>query len=344
VSLISYGWNPKIECLYSEARPGEPARVIRVDRGAAVVVDGAGERRVAVRPDLAPAVGDWVVVDGTTEPGTVRDIIPRWTAIRRRRPGAAEQQQTIAANVDRLVIVESFERGPNLRRIERAVAVAWDSGALPVVVLTKADLAEDPESVAAEVAAAMPAVPVIPVSVTEGHGAQDVLWELPEGSTAVLIGPSGVGKSTLVNALSGSDAMATGHVRAGDAKGRHTTTHRQMVALPGNRCVIDTPGLRELGLWLDAESVEASFADIEALAEQCRFRDCRHEGEPGCAVASALEAGEMDGARLGSFLRLRREAERLEQRVDPTQLRQRRAEDRRFARLVRAEVRRKRGR
>jgi ribosome biogenesis GTPase len=117
-----------------------------------------------------------------------------------------------------------------------------------------------------------------------------------------------------------------------------------MVALPGNRCVIDTPGLRELGLWLDAESVEASFADIEALAEQCRFRDCRHEGEPGCAVASAVEAGEMDGARLGSFLRLRREAERLEQRVDPTQLSQRRAEDRRFARLVRAEVRRKRGR
>jgi ribosome biogenesis GTPase len=253
----------------------------------------------------------------------------------RRRPGSAEAEQVVAANVDLVLVVESLERGPSPRRIERATALAWDGGASPVVVLTKADTCPDLEASIEQAREGAPFSDVLAVSAISGAGLEAIAERLPAGSTAVLLGPSGVGKSTLINRLLGEERLAVGEVRSGDRKGRHTTTHRELVVLPSGGCVIDTPGIRELGLWLDAEAVETVFPEIEEAARGCRFGDCRHESEPGCAVHDAVESGAIDPRRLESFLRLRREAENLELRRDESKRHESRARERSFGKMVR---------
>jgi ribosome biogenesis GTPase len=280
-------------------------------------------------------VGDWIAIATGADPPLVRAILPRHSALVRRRPGKTSQGQVLAANIDTVVVVDGLDRGPNPRRIERAVALAWDAGATPLVVLTKADLCADPEQAVATASAAAPHVEVVLVSAHRTGGLTDLSDLLGQGSTSVLLGPSGAGKSTLVNALLGEERMAVGEVRSADGRGRHTTTRRELIVLPCGACLIDTPGVRELGLWLDAEAVDSAFPDIESLAVDCRFRDCRHQQEPGCAVRAAVNAGELDPARLDSYLRLRAEAESLEHRRSTAGNHEQRARDRVFARIAR---------
>jgi len=344
VNLERYGWNERFRSLFESMTGGDlaPARVIRVDRGAAIVEAENGTHRAIragnLRPEgesVSPAVGDWVGVEQSEDPCVIRVILPRSGAMARRRPGAADSEQVVAANVDLVLVVESLERGPNPRRIERAAALAWDGGAMPVVVLTKADTCPDLEASIERAREGAPHSDVIAVSAISGAGMEAIAERLPAGSTAVLLGPSGVGKSTLINRLLGEERLAVGEVRSGDSKGRHTTTHRELVVLPAGGCVIDTPGIRELGLWLDREAVNTVFPEIEEAAKGCRFGDCRHESEPGCAVHDAVEAGTIDSRRLESFLRLRREAENLNRRRDESKQHEIRARDRSFGKMVR---------
>jgi ribosome biogenesis GTPase len=344
VNLSEIGWNDRFDSLFSQVRTNTvtPARVVRVDRGSVCVQGEVGATVATVAGSLdpagqagAPAVGDWVALDRVEDSAVIRAILPRTGTLTRRRPGAADHGQAVAANIDIVFIVESVERGPNPRRIERAVALAWDAGAKPVVVLTKIDLADDVDAAVARARDGAPFEEILPLSAVEGLGVDELVGTIPPGSTAVLLGPSGVGKSTLANRLLGEDRFEVSGVREGDAKGRHTTTHRELVVLPSGGCLIDTPGVRELGLWLDPGSVAPAFPEIDDAASGCRFRDCRHEGEPGCAVAAEVEAGRLDPARLESFHRLQREAENLEQRLDPSRRHEIRARERVFGKMVR---------
>jgi len=343
VRLSDFGWNDRFESLFDSYRSNNliPARVIRVDRGA-VITQGAEDTLTAVVAGTLdptgeagpPAVGDWVALDLDVDSAVVRAILPRFGTLSRRRPGTVDHGQAMAVNVDVVFIVESVERGPNPRRIERAVALAWDAGATPVVVLTKTDLCEDIDEAVATAREGAPFAEVVAVSAIVGGGMGELDEHLPLGSTAVLLGPSGVGKSTLTNRLLGEERLAVSHVREGDAKGRHTTTHRELVVLPLGGCLIDTPGIRELGLWLDPGSVTPAFPEIEEAAERCRFRDCRHEAEPGCAVMVELIEGRLEEARLASFHRLLREAEHLDQRLDASRRHEVRARERSFGKMV----------
>ena len=343
MNLEILGWSRRFQTLYIpyDRQHHEPGRVVRVDRGV-VVAETEGGRRTAVVPSALdpsgepgpPAVGDWVVLDVGSDTVVVHAVLPRVGALVRRRPGAADAAQVVAANIDVVFVVESVERGPNPRRIERAVAMAWDAGATPVVLLTKCELSDDVDGAVGLARAGAPFVEVVPLSVVANHGVDEVGRFLTPGTTGVLLGPSGVGKSTLINRLLGEDRMAVSAVRDGDAKGRHTTTHRELVPVPGGGCVIDTPGVRELGLWLSADAVGSAYPEIEAAADGCRFRDCRHRSEPGCAVVAAVEAGRIDPARLAGYHRLRREAERLEERLDPSRRHEIRARERGFGKMV----------
>ena len=353
VKLSNLGWNDRFESLFNTYRNSNliPARVIRVDRGAVTAQSADDSKSAVVAGTLdpagdagPPAVGDWVALDNQSDSAVVRAILPRSGALLRRRPGSADHAQAVAANVDVVLIVESVERGPNPRRIERAEALAWDAGATPVVVLTKMDLCEDEEATVARAREGAPFSEIVPVSAVVGDGMGELDEHLPLGSTAVLLGPSGVGKSTLTNRLLGEERLAVSHVREGDAKGRHTTTHRELVVLPSGGCLIDTPGIRELGLWLDPGSVTHAFPEIEEAAERCRFRDCRHVAEPGCAVVIDVEEGILDPKRLASYHRLRREAENLDQRLDSSKRHEIRARERSFGKMIRQAVRLKRKR
>jgi ribosome biogenesis GTPase len=241
--------------------------------------------------------------------------LPRRTVVVRRAPGTrGVNAQVVGANVDILFVVMSLNRDFNLRRLERYLAVAWDSGAAPVVLLSKSDIADDVEGRVAAATAVAPGVPVEPVSAVTGDGLGSVRARLGPGRTAAFVGSSGVGKSTLVNALAGREVMATATIREDDARGRHTTNRRQLVPL-GDGLVLDTPGMRELGL-AETEGLSAAFSDVSTLAAECRFRDCRHRAEPGCAVRAAVADGQLSAARLASFDRLEREARAAERRTD----------------------------
>jgi ribosome biogenesis GTPase len=249
------------------------------------------------------AVGDWIALND----GVVDSVLPRRSAIVRNAAGRATKLQTLVANVDIAFVVTSL--GPELdaRRIERYLVTIWESGASPEIVLTKADRVGDFSAYMAEVAAVSPDVPVHVVSAKTGEGCDELRARIGPGMTAVLLGSSGVGKSTLVNRFAGSERMSTGETRPDDDEGRHTTSHRELILLPGGGIVIDTPGLRELQLAETAAGLDAAFADVEELADACRFNDCSHEGEPGCAVVAALEAGTLAPERLESWRKLQRE-------------------------------------
>ena len=310
--LIAFGWNDRVIALYNDlAEPlDEPARVVRVERSRSVAVcaDGRDHRVTGPSP---PAVGDWVVL----RDDVIRHVLPRWSAVTRGDPGGAGDQ-VLAANADLVIITAPADR-LSPARVERELAVAWDSGARPLVVLTKADVA--PPGAQAELQARLAGVDVVATSVTTGLGIEAVAAALRPDLTAVLLGPSGAGKSTLANALLGADVLATGAVREGDHRGRHTTTSRQLAAVPGGGVLIDTPGLRSLALAAGGAggALEQTFPEIDDLAATCRFADCSHEVEPGCAVMAAVAEGRLDTARLASFRKLQREAAVAERRVDP---------------------------
>ena len=260
-----------------------------------------------------PAVGDFVLVEQMPgeERAVIHQLFERQSKFVRKMAGREIDEQIVAANVDIVMLVMSLNADFNVRRLERYIIAAWDSGATPVVVLTKADLCEDVENYVREVEAVAFGVDIFVVSSVNGEGLEALQTLLIEGKTAALLGSSGAGKSTLTNALLDTSQMAVSAIREDDAKGRHTTTHRELVVLPSGACLIDTPGMRELQLWDQSDSLSASFADIEELAEACRFRDCTHKGEPGCAVV-----GVVDEARLTSYFKLQRELAYMEQKTD----------------------------
>jgi ribosome biogenesis GTPase len=300
-----------------------PGRVIRVDRGRCDVVIADGDTVATVHADTGPVsdpdplrlpcTGDWAAVS-TGPAGTfVQALLPRGTAVVRSTSSRRSEGQVLAANVDTVVIAASLAVEPDLARIERFLALAWESGAQPLIVLTKADLASDADQIRADVELAAPGVDVLVVSATTGRG-MDVLAACLPGTTA-LIGQSGAGKSTIANALLGNAVMEVQQTR-GDGKGRHTTTTRELLPLPGGGVLIDTPGLRGVGMFDSSDGVQQVFSEIEALTGDCRFADCTHVAEPGCAVLEALADGLVTQRRLDSYRKLLRENEWIASRTD----------------------------
>ncbi|MCY0940910.1 ribosome small subunit-dependent GTPase A [Streptomyces antarcticus] len=325
-ALAAFGWDTAWEAEFTPyAEQGlVPGRVVRVDRGQCDVMTPDG----AVRADTAfvtphdplrvICTGDWAAVEPAGNPRYVKAYLPRRTAFVRSTSSQRSEGQILAANVDHAIIAVSLAVELDLGRIERFLALAWESGAQPLVVLTKADLVPDPATLAhlvQDVENTAPGVPVLAVSSRTGDGT-DVLAAVVAGGTSVLLGISGAGKSTLANTLLGTDAMEVQESREVDGKGRHTTTTRNLLALPGGGVLIDTPGLRGVGLW-DAEAgVGQVFAEIEEYAAQCRFHDCAHAAEPGCAVLAALASGELAERRLESYRKLLRENQRIVAKTD----------------------------
>jgi ribosome biogenesis GTPase len=328
-NLNDLGWDE----VWAEKWAGEPfaapARILSVHREAYTLATAAGERTgelsgrlrhgVESEADL-PAVGDWVSVRLPPGDGIalILDVLPRRTRLARKVPGAETAEQVVAANVDLVIVVAGLDHDYNPRRLERALVLARDGGAEAAIVLNKADLlsAADLGTRVAETRAVAPGVEVVALSAATGEGLGALEACLRPGGTAALIGSSGVGKSTLVNRLLGEERQSTGPVREHDARGRHTTTRRELLRLPGGALLIDTPGLRELQLWAAPDALEGAFAEVDALAESCRFTDCRHVGEPGCAVAAAAAAGVLDEARLASYHKLQKELRHLALRQD----------------------------
>lgn len=316
-ALAPYGWDSAWADAFTpyDAQGLLPGRVVRVDRGQCDVVTADGVVRADTAfvtphdPMRVVCTGDWVAVEPAGNPRYVRTYLPRRTAFVRSTSSKRSEGQILAANVDHAIVAVSLAVELDLGRIERFLALAWESGAQPVVVLTKADLVPDAVTLAylvQDVETTAPGVPVLTASATQGEGL-DVLSAVVGGGTSVLLGQSGAGKSTLANALLGEDVMEVQAARDVDGKGRHTTTTRNLLALPGGGVLIDTPGLRGVGLW-DAEvGVGQVFSEIEELSARCRFHDCAHESEPGCAVRSAVDAGELPVRRLESYRKLMRE-------------------------------------
>ncbi len=321
--LFDLGLDAHFAGLVTPSEQESLGRVVETQKGGALVQTTAGTVWAKPRGRLVhmvgeaeaqPAVGDWVVLHGGAQ---IERILPRRTLLARQQVGeGGAEAQLIAANVDVVFLVMALAEDFNVRRLERYLATVWAGGAMPAVVLTKADLCADPARYLAQVRAAAPGVPVVVVSSVTGEGLAEVERLAETGKTVCAVGSSGVGKSTLVNRLMGVDVLATQGVRESDGKGRHTTTSRHLFTLPGGALMIDTPGMRELMPW-DAESgVTRIFGDVEDFAAQCRFSDCRHETEPGCAVQAALEGGALTKDRFAAWEKLLREQAFQERRRD----------------------------
>jgi ribosome biogenesis GTPase len=317
IDLTELGWNERRAADFAPHAAGGliPARValehthiyriLTAEGDWLARVSGRLRHHAAQRVDF-PAVGDWVAVEPPV-PGSdarIRAILPRSSRFSRRAAGDATEEQIVAANIDTVFLVSGLDNDFNPRRIERYLVVAWDSGATPVVVLNKMDLVDDVAPYVEEIRGVAPGVDVVPVSCSVPGGVDGLRPYLGSGQTGALLGSSGVGKSSIVNRLIGHELLPTREVRAADSRGRHTSTARQLVLLPGHGVLIDTPGMRELQLWDASETIADTFADIEELAAACRFRDCRHTSEPGCAVRAAIAAGELPAVRLESFHKL----------------------------------------
>lgn len=324
-SLENWGWDEVWDREFADA--GEPARVTAVDRGRLTLQRAGGAIDGVWRPrgegEAPPVVGDWCVLAAEVAAGDdlvlVRRRLPRRTVLARRAAGQAARSQVMAANVDTAALVCGLDRSAGIRALERLVTLVLDGGALPLVVLNKADLCTDVEDARFEARRAAPGVEVLVVSAATGEGIDTLQRRLAPGTTAALIGPSGVGKSSLTNVLGGGSLEVTGAVRDADRRGRHTTVRRTLHRLDSGLLLIDTPGLREVGVWLEGDGLRKAFDDVEALADLCRFRDCTHDDEPGCAVRQALDDGDLDPRRFWRYLDLRDEAQALQRRRDERQ-------------------------
>ena len=308
--LTDLGWDEHVEGLLGGDPAATPGRVVRVDIDSCQVATADGETRARSRTPIA--VGDWVRIQ-RDDVSTVLEVAPRRSQVARRDPTGLTQ--ILAANVDVVLVAAPADR-LSLARVEREVAIGWDSGARPVVVLTKADLDAD-GALARQLRERLVDVDVISMSSMTGDGADDVRRLLQPARTGVLLGPSGAGKSTLTNLLAGREVAATGEVREGDHRGRHVTSAREVHVLPSGGVLIDTPGLRSLSLAEDHGGIAAAFPEIEELSARCRFRDCAHDREPGCAVTAAVESGALDADRLANYRKLRRETDFQLRRDDP---------------------------
>jgi ribosome biogenesis GTPase len=326
--LLELGWSEFFAAAFEPYAGTDrvPARVLRESRGIYHVAGQGGELTAQVSGHFRhntftkedfPSVGDWVVVEAPpgAANGTIHAVLPRRSCFSRRVLTATEEN-IIAANVDTAFLVFALDgtRSFNLQKIERYLTLAWDSGASPVVVLNKADLCDDVPAHLDAAETVAPGAPVHAMSAAADEGVGQLSAYLGPGRTVVFLGPSGVGKSTLINRLLGVDGLATGDVRTADMRGRHTTTWRELVVLPTGGVLVDTPGMRDIQLWADEEAVQTAFADIEELSANCRFPDCRHDREPGCAVRAALEDGTLPPKRYDNYPKLQREVQRLARR------------------------------
>lgn len=318
--LVAYGWDEQFAADLAdwENTSGQPGRVVVEHRGQYRVamaeggdiparIAGSLRRSARSRVDF-PAVGDWVAcqIDPDGGQALIGGVLPRRSSLIRKVPGRVTEEQVLAANVDYVFVVNSLRTAVNLRRIERALILVWESGATPVIVLSQADLCPDLDAARRSHDAVALGAPVHVVSSLTGEGVADLAAYFADNRTAVLLGVSGAGKSTLINRLAGRDVLRVQDVRA-DGKGRHTTTHRELFLLPGGGLIIDTPGLRELQLWEGAAGLTEAFEDIKELAGGCRFPDCHHETEPGCAVGAAIAGGHLPAERLAAYHKLQRE-------------------------------------
>ena len=320
-TLAALGWTDELEAAFTSyaERGFMPARVVAEHRGGYYVRSELGDRLAHARGRLRddepwggmPAVGDWVVVcDAPGERFAIEALLPRRTKVSRKTPWLKAEEHILVANVDTVLLVSGLDQDFNPRRLERYLTAAWDSGADPVIVLTKLDLCDDLIKLAEAETVAV-GVPIYALSNLTGEGIDAVRGLLRPAKTFVLLGSSGAGKSTLVNRLAGRTVMETGELR-NDGRGRHTTRHRQLLVLPGGAILIDTPGLRELQIW--EGDIDSAFADIAELASQCRFNDCAHATEPDCAVRQALETGALDEDRWTNYVKLQRELLAIERR------------------------------
>ncbi len=358
VRMQEWGWDDRWEEARARAvaeggitSAARPARVIADTRGLFQVIaeSGAAWSRPTgkawarfTETSVAPVTGDWVLVeaDPSTTEWPLHAILPRRSALSRKSPTDirhAAPEQVLAANVDLLLLVFGLDGGRNFteRAVERYVTAAWQSGAVPLVLLNKADLSPDRDLAELRAREAAPGVDVISVSAVAEAGLDELAERLRPGATVALVGRSGVGKSTIINRLLGEDLLATGANREGDLRGRHTTSLRRMVRLASGALLIDTPGLRQVGLWGDEDSLDESFTDIAELAGRCRFSDCSHQGEPGCAVQQALSDGALDAARYESYLGLERELRHLNRKQDIRARLEHKAQGKALARYIR---------
>lgn len=326
MTIEAWGWDGRWadRATQEGIDPSSIARVVGQDRARWSIQTNTGPEQARItsgsRIEPSPVVGDWVLAEpGPTgsDPWSILAVLPRHTMISRGAAGTGGGQQVLATNVDRVWIVHGLDLPLNPRRLERYLAVGWDSGATPEIILSKGDLAGDREAAIDQARVAAMGVTIRIVSSEDRESVQDLRASLAPGCTVSLLGPSGVGKSTLINLLAGETLAATGEVRGGDRKGRHTTVRRELFRIPGGALLLDTPGMRELRIGVLDEGLKETFADIEGFAEDCRFRDCRHEGEPGCAVLEAVDQGTLDSARLVSFRALQAEAAYELRKSDP---------------------------
>lgn len=324
IDTAKYGLTERIKKEALSYEPLEPARILSQEKGFYRILTGRGEKLAEVSgkfrfktasPAGYPAVGDFVAVNwnGSGHSAVIEALLPRKSAFIRKAAGDTRQEQVVAANVDTIFLCMALNHDFNIRRLERYLSIAWDSGAMPVIVLTKSDLCDDLENKLLDVASAALGVDILVTTSMEENGYQELLPFISEGRTIAFIGSSGVGKSTLINRLLGKEYLKTNGLR-GDDKGRHTTTRRELLLLPSGGLVIDTPGMREFGMWDNDTGIEKTFTDIEALAFRCKFRDCTHTNEPGCAVQRALETGELPADRWRSYQKLRAENDYIENR------------------------------
>jgi ribosome biogenesis GTPase len=317
LNLTDLGWNQDFEDKLKQINKQDNFQIARIAieyKGMYKLYTEAGEVLAEITGNMRynnqfPAVGDWVVIDlqDSKARAIIHDILPRKSKFSRKVAGDNTEEQIVAANIDTIFIVTSLNQDFNLRRLERYLTIAWNSGAKPVIVLSKADLCADAEAKKAEVETVAFGVPIHIVSSLSGEGLDELEEYLETGYTVALLGSSGVGKSTIINQLMGSEKMEVDEIRINDGKGKHTTTHRELIVLETGGIVIDTPGMREIQLWDGNEGIKESFEDIETLAQNCKFNDCQHDSEPGCAVKEAIEQGDLTEKRLESYRKLERE-------------------------------------
>ena len=353
MDLTLLGWDDFFADAYREAKRDDlaPGRVVVEHRGFYRVVTERGEtlcqitgkmrHRASGRRDY-PAVGDWVLVELHPHSGIIRDILPRKSKFSRRAAGEKRAEQIVAANVDIVWIVTALDHDFNIRRVERYLTLARESGAKPRIILSKLDMSPDPASDLELVMSVAGSTPITAVSVRTGEGIDELKADLQGATTIALLGSSGVGKSTLINHLAGEEILKTNEVREKDSRGRHTTTHRELVVLPNGGIVIDTPGMRELQLWEVDEGLEETFDDIDLIAANCRFNNCRHESEPGCAILAALEDESLDSERVDSYRQLRREKEHFDRETDLRAMVAKKSSDKTMQRALRAHLKTKR--